>query len=332
MGAMDDLAHPRNPDGRFRENPHFEADVNLLGKRLLSDSTPAELDNEMADRLESIQDAQRRVFAQMSAHPDYARRRRGGRPESIGEFVERMSASGRHDIVKMVERERDIIASDREEVDAIEEEYEARGGWTRAFLATTPGGHVHSSMYCSTCNNGAEPTTFQLMVDYSGADEEAIVDAAGYRACTVCYPSAPVGDKSTLPTRILSKDEERAEADSQERARRKSESEAKKVANALTPDGSTLRTPTGEKFKTERSAITYFTDSRHYAKREKSGDFREQGSLWKDLDVIERAVAAKHGRPLEEVRCELDAKAAKKLGKYGIAIEGFDTNGKRVAG
>ena len=60
-------------------------------------------------------------------------------------------------------------------------------GWTRAFVV--PEGHVHSSMNCSTCR---ATTEFGWVTSMSGKTEAEIIEAAGSRACTVCYPNAPV--------------------------------------------------------------------------------------------------------------------------------------------
>src|SRR5699024_12010413 len=93
----------------------------------------------------------------------------------------------------------------RGQVGGLGEAFRLRGGWNRAFLVAGANGHVHSSTSCSTCH----PTTqYAWMTDYSGADEDTIVADAGYRACTVCYPSAPVGDERSLPPKILSRSEE----------------------------------------------------------------------------------------------------------------------------
>lgn len=99
----------------------------------------------------------------------------------------------------------------RGDIDNTVDEYNRRGGWTRAYLCLTPGGHVHASAYCSTLNNGPTSSDVALLPQYSGQDEDTIVKDAGYRACTVCYPSAPVGDASTLPT-VPMTDKERAAA------------------------------------------------------------------------------------------------------------------------
>jgi hypothetical protein len=75
-------------------------------------------------------------------------------------------------------------------------------------------------MNCSTCNRGERPTQFQWMTDYSGMGEAQIVAAAGWRACTVCYPTAPVGDVRSLPTAMFSReDEAKAQARAEREAR-----------------------------------------------------------------------------------------------------------------
>ena len=147
----------------------------------------------------------------------------------------------------------------REQVDGLQEAFRIRGGWNRAFLVANAGGHVHSSTACSTCR----PTTqYAWMTDYSGADEENIVADAGYRACTVCYPSAPVGDERSLPTKMLA-DEEKHDAARREKERTAREAKkAKAAANAPTSTGEPLTIRDGisrypHTLKTERTARTW---------------------------------------------------------------------------
>lgn len=60
--------------------------------------------------------------------------------------------------------------------------------WTRFFLVNNNGGHIHSSMSCSTCY----PTTrFGWLPEISGLTEAEAVAAHGAILCTVCYPTAP---------------------------------------------------------------------------------------------------------------------------------------------
>ena len=68
-----------------------------------------------------------------------------------------------------------------------DERYE---GWSRFFLV--PGGHIHSSMNCSTCNKDGKRTEFGWLPELSGLNEADAVAAHGAVLCTVCYPSAPV--------------------------------------------------------------------------------------------------------------------------------------------
>lgn len=69
-----------------------------------------------------------------------------------------------------------------------ESEYRSRP-WTRFFLVKNSGGHIHSSMDCSTCF----PTTqFGWLPELSGQSEPEAVAAHGAILCTVCYPTAPV--------------------------------------------------------------------------------------------------------------------------------------------
>src|SRR5690625_4853270 len=103
------------------------------------------------------------------------------------------------------------------------------------------------------------------MTTYSGADEDTIGGDAGYRACTVCYPSAPVGEERSLPPKMLT-DEEKQDAKRREGARAAREAKkAKAAANAPTATGEPLTVRSGtsqypETLKTERTARTWAID------------------------------------------------------------------------
>lgn len=95
-----------------------------------------------------------------------------------------------------IDRAHENIAQARAELAAIDADidfcddvWRANGCWARFFLV--PGGHIHRSMDCSTCNNGREPTAFGWLPDLSGLTESDAVAAHGALLCTVCYPSAP---------------------------------------------------------------------------------------------------------------------------------------------
>jgi hypothetical protein len=64
-------------------------------------------------------------------------------------------------------------------------------GWARYFIV--PGGHVHTSTQCRTCNHSWEhPTQFEWLTDFSGAKLEDVVEQHGAVLCTVCFPEAPL--------------------------------------------------------------------------------------------------------------------------------------------
>lgn len=76
----------------------------------------------------------------------------------------------------------------------------AENRWSRFFLVTSSPGHIHSSMYCSTCRF---TTTYGWLPQLSGESEETAVAEHGPALCSVCFPSAPVawqGGKITKAT------------------------------------------------------------------------------------------------------------------------------------
>lgn len=218
----------------------------------------------------------------------------------------------------------------------LELERERRGGWPRAFLVSNGDGHVHSSMQCGTCR----PTTrYHWMTNYSGKTEEEIVADAGVRSCTVCFPSAPV-EVLSKPTKMFTPDEEAQQKARAARQAATAERKAKQRAAALTPDGSefTVRWGSGsfdsESFKTERSAAQWYVSESARVKSAKDayeaghGDKHfvdyangEHAAKKESLNSIVEAIAAKHGRPVDEVQAELDAKVAAKAAKEAREAE-----------
>lgn len=66
----------------------------------------------------------------------------------------------------------------------------ARRPWSRFFIVQ--GGHIHSSMNCSTCNKNGKATQFGWLPELSGQTEAEAVAAHGALLCSSCFPSAPV--------------------------------------------------------------------------------------------------------------------------------------------
>lgn len=64
-------------------------------------------------------------------------------------------------------------------------------GWARYFIV--PGGHIHESTQCRTCNHSWEhPTQFEWLTNFSATPLEEVVDQHGAVLCTVCFPEAPL--------------------------------------------------------------------------------------------------------------------------------------------
>lgn len=266
---------PQSP-GPSVENVHavFEK-LAAAPEAELAKMSPVEVDGKAAVVLEKLYAAEtnlRRAEDDVIRAADDSGRayaRTGRRAMPVREAVVKLKTQIEGDSVptykrKELERKLDRLNEHVATVDSLESklqtfdsEWVRRGRWTRAFLATGGNGHVHSSRGCSTCNKGEEPTRFAWMTEYSGQSEAEIVDAAGERACTVCYPSAPV---STLnkPTKMFSKEERDAAERREGRAKAAAEKKAAAAAKAIAaPDGTPLVVEMGwgkETVKTERTA------------------------------------------------------------------------------
>jgi hypothetical protein len=86
---------------------------------------------------------------------------------------------------RALETERQAIL---DEMKPLNDEFAAKP-WSRFFLVQNHGGHIHSTMSCSTCR---ATTVFGWLPQLSGLTEKDAVEAHGPLLCSICYPSAPV--------------------------------------------------------------------------------------------------------------------------------------------
>jgi hypothetical protein len=108
-----------------------------------------------------------------------------------GEMTSWDATSAQRSLASLVEYEAEV-ASIQAEIAPLQAEYRANP-WPRFFIVQNNGGHIHSSMSCSTCNNGRfSATRFGWLPELSGLTEADAVASQGAILCTVCYPSAPV--------------------------------------------------------------------------------------------------------------------------------------------
>jgi hypothetical protein len=247
------------------------------------------------------------------------------------ELMEKLALLGRH-----IVHEGNLLAAAQTEAAPYEAEYIRRGGWTRVFLAQSSNGHAHNGTECSTCHNGEYRTSFSWLIRYSGQDEAEIVADAGWRACTTCYPTAPVGDRKSLPTKMFTPDEEEAararEAREAERARKAQAAADKSI---FTPEGGTLYenkdNSSYSAIKNIRTAEIAATDAlkdltfaqRHstdpeYAWLYENGrqtPEKEQLEIARHAWCLIRSIAAKKGETFEETFQVHEKKAQAKVRK-----------------
>lgn len=252
-------------------------------------------------------------------HHDVGDRRIGRRDwgMSISEVLEKAQAStgeARRTLDGLNGIKADIAELDRTTLAKLDSEFERRGGWSRIYLVTD--GHAHSSRHCSTCNNGEFPTKFSWMIDFSGKSDKEIIQAIGKRACSVCYPDAPVhrGSKVIAESSLLTPEEIERKRVREEEAVRRAEKKAKAALNAITqPDGTPLRDEMGRDGQQRGSVVKTLRTARTELKQEcwyqyAWGD--EDGGHERNIQHLARAVAWKensHPVGTEPTREEIDA-------------------------
>lgn len=314
MSGFDEIDHPRDRVGRFADKEHTAPEVTLSG---LAAQSPVDIDTVLAE-------LHYEVFKAM-AHKDSAEQEAGryqARLDRLTDFERGLYAKqyqSRIDrALERAEEAQRAIDDARERTQPYEAEFRARGGWTRAFLVS--GGHVHRSMSCSTCF----PTTqYAWMTDYSGKSEDEIVEAAGERACTVCYPSAPV-DTLRRPSKMLTPDEVAAAEAKKQRESAREAKRAEQEAKAITsPDGSELRDGINMPVRTvvaaERALVESLSDyviAVERRRRDVHPDWQSQQEQVRDRLVA--ALAHKRGVSAEQVLAEAMERAQKKFKRdYG---------------
>lgn len=221
-----------------------------------------------------------------------------------------------------------LAVVNRHEADlAVQEAIYAKRRWNRAFLVipAVGMGHVHKSRACST----TYPTTqWAWLPEYSGSDESRIVSDAGERACTICYPSAPVGTLDK-PTKIYSKGELSAIDARKQRDEERAQKLAEKISKAATKNGDELViTLRGyrESFKTERSAMMWAVGA--------FGGYNEpREEELAGIMIVAESIAEKRGVNISEVLQEIqdkgDAKRKKDYGYGAVTTRLVSGKGKK---
>lgn len=231
---------------------------------------------------------------------------------------------------QLEEHQTEYLAAIKElqsKIDPLEETYDEHQ-WTR-FIAV-PNGHMHREFGCHTLRWN---TDTRLMAEFSGAEEDELVELAGEFCCTHCYPGAPVNKTSMLPMHV----KERADAEAL--AAEKDAKRAAKMLKAADPtskdgefrsNGQWYKTVTGMINDARRhleSAIIYGFNETRSEEHTTNRRLENLGAAW-PLVVQAAKRNAENGAKLdtpEALLTDLWTKKAKQLAKDDFVIpDGYD--------
>jgi hypothetical protein len=311
MTNYEDADHPRNQvlkDGKWVDKAQTPGEMTLDAGQY-ANSTPSDIDKVLA----GLWSQQQRILGRINSEQTLINRLTGDAllRDSQGGVRTARDASRIADAEKRVAAATAQVDALQELIDPIDEEFTARGGWTRFYITTGSNPHVHRSMRCSTCR----PTTqFGWLTDHSGMDEDEIVALAGDEACTVCYPSAPVADRGAPRQNRLMTPEARAAKEKDDAAKAAKAAKAA-VDSIVTASGDPLYSVDHQPFKTERAAEIAacggLADTIWY------DNHPEAGNWYRVAANAEDAIAAKRGITVEELRKVWAKKVGTKVKKDG---------------
>lgn len=229
----------------------------------------------------------------------------------------------------------DKLAATQAALEAAEDAEEAQGQlwhdhgmWNR--YSVVPGGHIHTNG--RACHTLRPSTTVLWAHPVSGDTVDDAIATYGTVLCTHCFPEAPVeqtggkvltdadGNPLTLAQAQAIKDAKEAE-----KAAKLAAKNAKAVFDPAT--GELVQGPDLREIKTERSLVTAIVDTLAWYGRGDSwggsrldGKYRDQDNYptyreW--LDYAYAALAAKHGKTVEEVKAEMDKKLQARNARAG---------------
>jgi hypothetical protein len=193
--------------------------------------------------------------------------------------------------------------------------------WTRYYLVDNTNGHVHKDQDCNTCF----PTTqYSWLTEQSGMNAEDLVELAGEKACTVCFPWAP-SDTLKRKAQLESVDKKAARLEREEKKRiREEKKAAKAIAN---PDGSPLQVfdhhyperqvvRDGKVVKVHPAHDRYETLETLHAARgwltDQYSGWRPKNGSHRDTDKVADAIAHKEGKTRATVIEEAKKRAARR--------------------
>lgn len=113
------------------------------------------------------------------------------------------------------------------------------------------------------CGTTYATTSFAWLPEYSGKNQDEIIEAAGERACTVCYPNAPVSVLNR-PTQMFTAEERKNAAERETRAkaaaRKKAVAEKKKADDSIVIPGSDITSARKAKAESTDKLVNMFSE------------------------------------------------------------------------
>lgn len=239
----------------------------------------------------------------------------------------------------------DKLAAARAEMDIADEAVKAQsalwaqhGRWMR--YSVVPGGHIHTNW--RDCHTLRDTTTVLWAYQASGDSVDEAIEVYGTVLCTHCYPDAPVektGGKTLTDANgnVLTKAEAQAIKDARE-AEKAAKLAAKNAKAVFVPGTTDLVLDSDlREIKTERSLVTEIVNvlsrSGYSAfrldERSSSATKRDRND-WNNVTIDESyptygewltyaytALAAKHGKTVDEVKAEMNKKLRAKNARAG---------------
>lgn len=195
-------------------------------------------------------------------------------------------------------------------------EFESRGGWTRYYLVDSYDGHVHRDADRYRCSR-TRATVHIWLTEQSGMPAAELVELAGERACTLCFPDAPVDvlrrpSVFTPPTAV---EKEARAVERRERARVKAE---KAITN---PDGSRLVVTWRGSRETPATLIAaqrLALDIEFWSLASLGGNGKLNDEERAALDVLFTAIAAKTRADIGCVKTDHEVRLIKKCRREGV--------------
>lgn len=277
----------------------------------ITTATPAEVDGKLSQTLHRIN----QLMAAVTVLEVWLADTRPQRALTGAERDKAQTAIADH------QRNIDRLAAEAKPLHA---EYTRRGGWTRYYLVED--GHLHCDAAAWRCSR-IPSTVHYWMTEHSGQGVPQMIELAGERMCTNCFPGAPAEPRFAEPAnpRFMTPAEAYTAAHREQAARAKAAAKAAQITN---PDGTQLHVPSDiGSNPNDRSDLIKTEVAANRRAMQAAGDIAFYGShpdlpVWiVTVDLCVAALAHRRGVDEQAIRDEINTKIAKKARRKGEEFE-----------